>query len=95
MIKGTDIWFRHHGAVPVAVIDVGSNTVRLQVVGNGANLLREKAMLRLGESIERFADYSTEELARMLFELERGEDDRLQRLLEQIRAELARRALLQ
>jgi hypothetical protein len=31
----------------------------------------------------------------MLFELERGEDDRLQRLLEQIRAELARRALLQ
>jgi hypothetical protein len=48
-----------------------------------------------GESIERFADYSTEELARMLFELERGEDDRLQRLLEQIRAELARRALLQ
>jgi hypothetical protein len=48
-----------------------------------------------GESIERFADYSTEELARMLFELERGEDDRLQRLIEQIRAELARRALLQ
>jgi hypothetical protein len=46
------------------------------------------------ESIERFADYSTEELARMLFELERGEDDRLQRVVEQLRAELARRALL-
>ena len=46
------------------------------------------------ESIERFADYSTEELARMLFELERGEDPGLHRLMEQLRAELARRALL-
>jgi hypothetical protein len=46
------------------------------------------------ESIERFADYSTEELARMLFELEGGEDDRVQRVVEQLRAELARRALL-
>jgi exopolyphosphatase/guanosine-5'-triphosphate,3'-diphosphate pyrophosphatase len=40
--------------VPVAVIDVGSNTVRLHVASNGAVLYREKAMLRLGESVERF-----------------------------------------
>jgi hypothetical protein len=30
----------------------------------------------------------------MLFELECGKDDRLQRVVEQLRAELARRALL-
>ncbi len=40
--------------MPVGVIDVGSNTVRLHVSGDGGNLAPEKAMLRLGESIERF-----------------------------------------
>jgi hypothetical protein len=47
------------------------------------------------ESIERFADYSTEQLAHMLFDLERSDDDRLEQLIVEIRAELARRALLQ
>ena len=39
--------------VPVGVIDVGSNTVRLHVSRDGRELHREKAMLRLGEAIER------------------------------------------
>lgn len=43
------------------------------------------------ESIKRFAGYSSDELARLLSELERGQDDRLQQLLAEIRAELARR----
>jgi hypothetical protein len=43
-------------------------------------------------SIERFADYSDDELGRLLAELERGRDDRLARLLAEIRAELERRA---
>ena len=48
------MWRRHHGGVPVGVIDVGSNTVRLLVVARrDAILLREREMLRLGESIER------------------------------------------
>ncbi len=48
----TIMWHRHHGAVPVAVIDVGSNTARLHVARGGDALYRERAMLRLGESIE-------------------------------------------
>ncbi len=43
----------HHGGVPVGVIDVGSNTVRLHVSRGGRELHREKAMLRLGEGIEK------------------------------------------
>jgi hypothetical protein len=45
------------------------------------------------ERITRFADYSDEELARLLAELERGDDDRLVRLISEIRAELERRRL--
>jgi hypothetical protein len=44
-----------------------------------------------GDSIKRFADYSSEELARLLSDLERGNDDRLLRLLAELRAELGRR----
>jgi hypothetical protein len=43
-------------------------------------------------SIERFADYSDDELLRLLAELERGRDERLARLLAEIRTELERRA---
>ena len=43
------------------------------------------------ESIKRFAEYSSDELARLLSELERGQDDRLRHLLAELRAELARR----
>jgi exopolyphosphatase/guanosine-5'-triphosphate,3'-diphosphate pyrophosphatase len=46
------MWPLHHGAVPVAVIDVGSNTARLHVARGEDALYRERAMLRLGESIE-------------------------------------------
>jgi len=54
---------RHDGDVPVGVIDVGSNTVRLHVARDGATLYREKAMLRLGESIERFGSIPETKLA--------------------------------
>jgi len=46
------VWPRHHVIVPVAVIDVGSNTARLHVARGSEALYRERAMLRLGESIE-------------------------------------------
>lgn len=46
------MWPRHHRVVPVAVIDVGSNTARLHVARGTHGLYRERAMLRLGESIE-------------------------------------------
>jgi exopolyphosphatase/pppGpp-phosphohydrolase len=38
--------------VPVAVVDVGSNTVRLLVSGDGGELLSLRERLRLGESVE-------------------------------------------
>jgi exopolyphosphatase/guanosine-5'-triphosphate,3'-diphosphate pyrophosphatase len=49
--------------VPVAVIDVGSNTVRLHVSRDGSLLYKEKAMLRLGEAIERFGTIPETKLA--------------------------------
>jgi exopolyphosphatase / guanosine-5'-triphosphate,3'-diphosphate pyrophosphatase len=48
------LWRRHHGGVPVAVVDVGSNTVRLLVTGDGRELLSLRETLRLGESVERY-----------------------------------------
>lgn len=39
--------------MPVGVIDVGSNTVRLHVAQDGEEIHREKAMVRLGDAIER------------------------------------------
>lgn len=47
------MWGGHHEDVPVGVIDVGSNTVRLTVSADGTELHREKALLRLGDPIER------------------------------------------
>jgi exopolyphosphatase/guanosine-5'-triphosphate,3'-diphosphate pyrophosphatase len=47
------MWWRHHGNVPVGVVDVGSNTVRLEVARGMRTLHSEKVMMRLGESIER------------------------------------------
>jgi exopolyphosphatase / guanosine-5'-triphosphate,3'-diphosphate pyrophosphatase len=40
--------------VVIGVVDVGANTVRLQVSGGKESFVREKAMLRLGEAIERW-----------------------------------------
>jgi hypothetical protein len=45
------------------------------------------------DRIKRFADYSDEELAGLLRELERGDDDRLARLISELRAEIGRRRL--
>jgi exopolyphosphatase/guanosine-5'-triphosphate,3'-diphosphate pyrophosphatase len=39
--------------MPVGVIDVGANTVRLNVSDDGDEVHREKVMLRLGDAIER------------------------------------------
>jgi exopolyphosphatase/guanosine-5'-triphosphate,3'-diphosphate pyrophosphatase len=57
------MWPRHHGAVPVAVIDVGSNTVRVHVARGDEVVLRERAMLRLGESIEQTGSIPESKLA--------------------------------
>jgi exopolyphosphatase/guanosine-5'-triphosphate,3'-diphosphate pyrophosphatase len=57
------MWGRHHGEVPVAVIDVGSNTVRLLVARGGREILSRREMLRLGASVERLGRISDEKLA--------------------------------
>jgi exopolyphosphatase/guanosine-5'-triphosphate,3'-diphosphate pyrophosphatase len=48
------MWLRHHAGVRVGVIDVGSNTVRLHVADGEENILGRKALLGLGESVERY-----------------------------------------
>jgi len=48
------MWLRHHTAMVVGVVDVGANTVRLQVSRGNDSVHRSKAVLRLGESIERY-----------------------------------------
>jgi exopolyphosphatase/guanosine-5'-triphosphate,3'-diphosphate pyrophosphatase len=49
--------------VPVGVVDVGSNTVRLLVWENGRTVLSERAMLRLGADIERHGEIPEAKLA--------------------------------
>ena len=46
------MWGRHHDRVPVGVIDVGSNTVRLLVVGDGRQLLTVREPIGLGAAVE-------------------------------------------
>ena len=58
------MWGRHHVGVPVGVVDVGSNTVRLLVSEHGRTVLSERAMLRLGADIERHGEIPEEKLAR-------------------------------
>jgi exopolyphosphatase/guanosine-5'-triphosphate,3'-diphosphate pyrophosphatase len=48
------MWRRHHEVVPVGVVDVGSNTVRLHVAREGRPVYGERALLGLGEVVERF-----------------------------------------
>jgi len=57
------MWWRHHEQVPVGVVDVGSNTVRLEVARGSRTLHSEKVMLRLGESIERTGSIPEKKLA--------------------------------
>jgi exopolyphosphatase/guanosine-5'-triphosphate,3'-diphosphate pyrophosphatase len=48
------MWWRHHEIVPVGVVDVGSNTIRLHVAHQGRSIYGERALLGLGEAVERF-----------------------------------------
>ncbi len=53
-----DLRRRHDGAMLVGVIDVGSNTVRLVVTREDETVLQRRALLRLGEGIERTGSIS-------------------------------------
>ena len=50
------MWPRHHAGVRVGVIDVGSNTVRLHVADGRENVYGRKALLGLGEAVERHGE---------------------------------------
>jgi exopolyphosphatase / guanosine-5'-triphosphate,3'-diphosphate pyrophosphatase len=58
------MWGHHHGAMPVGVVDVGSNTVRLLVTRRGRPILSEREMLRLGADVERDGRIGDDKLAR-------------------------------
>lgn len=58
------MWGRHHDDMPVGVLDVGSNTVRLLVVRRGRSILTEREMLRLGADVEQHGRISAMKLAR-------------------------------
>lgn len=47
------MWGRHHAAVPLGVVDVGSNTVRLLVESHGKPILSLREDAGLGAHIER------------------------------------------
>lgn len=53
-----DLWRRHDVAMLVGVIDVGSNTVRLVVTRDDETVLQRRALVRLGEGIERTGSIS-------------------------------------
>jgi exopolyphosphatase/guanosine-5'-triphosphate,3'-diphosphate pyrophosphatase len=57
------MWGRHHPDMPVGVVDVGSNTVRLLVSHAGRSVLTRRAMLRLGAEVERHGAIGEEKLA--------------------------------
>jgi exopolyphosphatase/guanosine-5'-triphosphate,3'-diphosphate pyrophosphatase len=59
----------------VGVIDVGSNTVRLNVSDDGAEVHREKVMLRLGDAIERTGSIPEAKLEEASTLIERFVDD--------------------
>jgi exopolyphosphatase/guanosine-5'-triphosphate,3'-diphosphate pyrophosphatase len=58
------LWRRHHDAVPVGVIDVGSNTVRLLVTEDGSPVLSRREMLRLGADVELHGSIPPDKLRR-------------------------------
>jgi exopolyphosphatase/guanosine-5'-triphosphate,3'-diphosphate pyrophosphatase len=57
------MWGRHHPDMPVGVVDVGSNTVRLLVSHEGCSVLTRRAMLRLGAEVERHGAIGEDKLA--------------------------------
>jgi exopolyphosphatase / guanosine-5'-triphosphate,3'-diphosphate pyrophosphatase len=56
------MWGRHHDRVPVGVIDVGSNTVRLLVTGGGRTLLTIREPLGLGAAVEQAGSIPADKL---------------------------------
>jgi exopolyphosphatase/guanosine-5'-triphosphate,3'-diphosphate pyrophosphatase len=68
------MWLRHDGLVPVAVIDVGSNTVRLKVAADGNELISVREMLRLGAEVEKYGRISDAKLAETAAVVERFAD---------------------
>jgi exopolyphosphatase/guanosine-5'-triphosphate,3'-diphosphate pyrophosphatase len=57
------MWRRHHGSVPVGIIDVGSNTVRVKVARDGEEVVSVREMLRLGAEVEKYGRISEAKLA--------------------------------
>jgi exopolyphosphatase/guanosine-5'-triphosphate,3'-diphosphate pyrophosphatase len=57
------MWRRHHGSMPVGVIDVGSNTVRLKVAHGAEEVFSIREMLRLGAEVEEHGLISDAKLA--------------------------------
>jgi exopolyphosphatase/pppGpp-phosphohydrolase len=66
---------RHHSGVPVGVIDVGSNTVRLLVAEHGSTLVTEREMLHLGGDVERHGRIPAAKLHEVAAVVERFADD--------------------
>jgi len=61
-IRSAVHWGLHHGGVPIGVVDVGSNTVRVLVAEDGHTIFTEREMLRLGADIERHGHIPDEKL---------------------------------
>jgi exopolyphosphatase/guanosine-5'-triphosphate,3'-diphosphate pyrophosphatase len=57
------MWRLHHAGVPAGVVDVGSNTVRLHVAHDGRAVFGDRALLGLGEAVERFGSIPEAKLA--------------------------------
>jgi exopolyphosphatase/guanosine-5'-triphosphate,3'-diphosphate pyrophosphatase len=57
------MWRRHHGSVPVGVIDVGSNSVRLKVARGDEEIVSAREMLRLGAEVEEYGRITDAKLA--------------------------------
>ena len=52
------MWGRHDEQIPIGVVDVGSNTVRLLVGRPGRPILTRRKMLGLGDDVERLGTIS-------------------------------------
>jgi exopolyphosphatase/guanosine-5'-triphosphate,3'-diphosphate pyrophosphatase len=57
-IRAAVVWGRRDEQMPVGVVDVGSNTVRLLVGRPGRPILTRRELLRLGDDVERLGTIS-------------------------------------